>query len=107
MSLLRRLAAPKVLLVVALLFALNSAVLAFGNVTVNDELDCGSWMRPHAPTSFDGVIDGGPDGLRDAALCRRAIAEQRPRTATALTLSALAVLASAISWHGRRQATGR
>lgn len=107
MSLLRRLAAPKVLLVVALLFALNAAVLAFGNVTVNDELDCGSWMRPHAPTSFDGVIDGGPDGLRDAALCRRAIAEQRPRTATAISLSALALVAAMIVWHGRRQSNDR
>ena len=107
MNVLRRLTAPSALLVLALVFALHAAVLAFGTVTINDEFDCGSWMRPHAPTQFDGVVDSGPDALRDAALCRRAIAEQRPRTATAVSLSALALVASVLAWQGRRRSVDR
>jgi hypothetical protein len=72
----------KVALFVAGLFlAAQAAVMTFGPMTVNEEIECGSLYRP------DRSLDG-----TDRDLCRSALAEQRVRAAGSGTLSALALI---------------
>ena len=55
-----------ILLVAGLFLASQAALMAFGPMTVNDEIECGSLYRP------DSALDG-----TDRDLCRKALADQR------------------------------
>ena len=70
-----------VLLVAGMFLAAQAAVMIFGPMTVNDEIECGSMYRPD--TSLDGT---------DRDLCRSALAEQRAWAAGSGALSAMAML---------------
>ena len=72
-----------VLLVAGLFLAAQAAVMTFGPMTVNDEIECGSLYRPDL--SLDGT---------DRDLCRRALAEQRVWAAGSGALSVLALVAA-------------
>ncbi|MFZ0139722.1 MAG: hypothetical protein WAL70_01445 [Aeromicrobium sp.] len=70
-----------VLLVAGLFLAAQVAVMIFGPMTVNDEIECGSMPRPD--TSLNGM---------DRELCRKALAEQRVWAAGTGALSGLALI---------------
>ena len=70
-----------VLVVAGMLLAAQAAGMIFGPMTVNDEIECGSMLRPDL--SLDGT---------DRDLCRRALADQRVWAAGSGALSALALL---------------
>jgi peptidoglycan/LPS O-acetylase OafA/YrhL len=70
-----------VLLVAGLFLAAQAAVMTFGPMTVNEEIECGSMSRP------DRSLAG-----TDHELCRKALAEQRVWAAGSATLSALALI---------------
>jgi hypothetical protein len=69
--------------VAGLLLAIYAVITGVGPLTVNDELECGSVVRPaHAAAMSD----------RDAALCRTGIAELRVQAVTCAALAGLALL---------------
>ena len=70
-----------VLLVAGMFLPAQAAVMIFGPMTVNDEIECGSLYRPD--TSLDGT---------DRDLCRSALAEQRVWAAGSGALSAMALI---------------
>jgi hypothetical protein len=70
-----------VLLVAGLFLAAQAALMVFGPMTVNDEIECGSLYRPD--TSLDGT---------DRDLCSRALAEQPAWAAGSGALSAMALI---------------
>jgi hypothetical protein len=70
-----------ILLLAGLFLAAQVAVITFGPMTVNEEIECGSLSRP------DRSLDG-----TDRDLCRRALAEQRVRAAGSGALSAMALI---------------
>lgn len=73
---------PRVVLLVAGLFlAAQAALMTFGPMTVNEEIECGSLSRP------DRSLDG-----TDRDLCQRALAEQRAWAAGSGALSAMALI---------------
>ena len=70
-----------VLLVAGLFLAAQAAVMVFGPMTVNDEIECGSLSRP------DRSLAG-----TDRDLCRSALAEQRVWAVGSGALSAMALV---------------
>jgi hypothetical protein len=70
-----------VLFVAGLFLAVQAAVMIFGPMTVNEEIECGSLSKP------DRTLNG-----MDRDLCRRALAEQRARAAGSGALSAMALI---------------
>jgi len=73
---------PRVVLLVAGLFlAVQAALMVFGPMTVNDEIECGNLTRP------DRSLAG-----TDRELCHKALAEQRVWAAGSGALSAMALI---------------
>jgi hypothetical protein len=70
-----------VLLVAGLFLVAQAALMIFGPMTVNDEIECGSLYRP------DRSLDG-----TDRDLCRKALADQRVWAAGSGALSGLALI---------------
>ena len=70
-----------VLLVAGPFLAAQAALMTFGPMTVNEEIECGSLYKP------DGSLDG-----TDRELCRKALAEQRAWVAGSGALSAMALI---------------
>jgi hypothetical protein len=69
------------LAIVGIFLAVQTAIVVFGPLTVNEEIQCGSLYRP------DRSLIG-----TDANLCRRAIAQQRVWSAGYATASSLALV---------------
>jgi hypothetical protein len=70
-----------ILLVAGLYLAAQAAIMIFGPMTVNEEIECGSLSRPDR--SLSGM---------DRDVCRRALAEQRAWAAGSGALSAMSLI---------------
>ena len=71
------------LAIAGLFLAVQAAVMVFGPMTVNDEIECGSLYKPETSVVLTD---------EEEALCRSAIAEQRVWAAGCTALAALSLI---------------
>jgi hypothetical protein len=71
------------LLAAGLLLAIYAGIIVFGSLLVNDEIECGSPVRPASTAAM-------PE--HDAARCRTGLAELRVQAVTSATLAGLSLL---------------